>query len=387
MRILSYAWYIYDSRLEQYVNNCTGGGLVVRDLCEFLGRREESHLFIGQYVFPKMKLGNINLVKTDYRVDMKKLKGKDEAYINYMTGVFEKSVEEIKPDIIQFHDAGDLAYSIIKNVCIPNKLKYVMTCHLFIGKNPPFMGYETSIPVEKRMVEIAGLNLIAVSSGMKEKILRNYEVCDKEKIVSILNGTNFKAEYLESDYKEKLAICNRKVLLCAGTVCHRKNQLQILDVFEKYRGLGEKIYVIFCGNIVKSVIDNFNKEIEHRGLSGCMKYIGALTSEEMKAVFSVSDGLIMPSYAEGLSISALEAIAYGLPIIMFHDSECAIDLNDENVVAFAENHTNEGLADAIMKWYNKTWDKQLILRYGEQFTMERMADNYIKFYKKIIDNG
>ncbi|MCR2048727.1 glycosyltransferase family 4 protein [Acetatifactor muris] len=381
MKILSYAWYIYDSRLQQYINNCTGGGLVVRDLCEFLGQKEKSYLFIGQYVFPEMKLGNINLVKTDYQADMKKSAGKDETYIAYMTKVFERTIEEVRPDIIHFHDCGDLAYSIIKNVCIPHKLKYVITCHLYIGKNPEFAGYERSLAVEERMLELSNLNLITVSSGMKKKILRDYPKYDEKNITPILNGTSFKAAYMKSDYRDYLEVGDRKVLLCAGSICYRKNQLQILRIFEQYSQLKEQIYVIFCGNMTKTMTENFEEEIEKRKLSQCMHYIGALSSEEMKKMYSISEGLIMPSYAEGLSISALEAIAYGVPVIMYDDSECALDLDDENVVSFAKSHTDESMVNAIIHWYNKVWDRDYIIKYAEYFKMERMADDYIRYYK------
>lgn len=387
MKILSYAWYIYDSRLQQYTHNCTGGGLVVRDLCEFLGRKEDSYLFIGQYIFPEMKLGNINIVKTDYNPGMKKGEGKDNGYISYMAHMFRKAVDDIQPDIIHFHDSGDLAYEIIDKICIPQNLKYLVTCHLYIGKNPQFAGYENSLLIEKRMMGIQDLNLVTVSSGMKKKILRDYTGYNEKSITPILNGTDFKAVDVPSDYREQLGVGNRKILLCAGTICYRKNQLQILNVFNKYQELQEKIFVIFCGKIARALKEDFDEEIGKRGLRECMRYVGALTSEEMKKVYTITSGLIMTSYAEGLSISVLEAITYGLPIIMFSDSECALDLTDRRVVCFAKNYTDSSLAAAIDTWYNESWNKEYIQEYSKYFMMERMADDYLRYYKRLIPNN
>ena len=88
----------------------------------------------------------------------------------------------------------------------------------------------------------------------------------------------------------------------------------------------------------------------------------------------------MSSLAEGLSIAALEAIAYGLPVIMHQDSECADDLNDENVVCFAQGRSSKDLAKAMVRWYQKEWDRESIVRYSKKFTMERVAKDYLDYY-------
>ncbi len=44
----------------------------------------------------------------------------------------------------------------------------------------------------------------------------------------------------------------------------------------------------------------------------------------------------MPSRADGLSIAGLEVMSYGLPIIMFSDSESTKDLYDKRISCFAE---------------------------------------------------
>lgn len=115
-----------------------------------------------------------------------------------------------------------------------------------------------------------------------------------------------------------------------------------------------------------------------------MLYAGALQNEEMKDFYSIADALIMPSYAEGFSIAALEAIAYGLPVIMYADSECADDLNDPRVTCFADSHSDASMGKAIHEWYEKTWDSEYIKRYSKRFTMDEMAENYLKFYEKIL---
>ena len=104
----------------------------------------------------------------------------------------------------------------------------------------------------------------------------------------------------------------------------------------------------------------------------------------MKKFYSISNGLIMPSLAEGLSLAMLENIAYGQPVILFRDSECAEDISDEGVVQIAEERSDACLANAIVKWYEKEWDKEHIVEFSKYFTMERMADDYIDYFKKLL---
>lgn len=239
----------------------------------------------------------------------------------------------------------------------------------------------------EELLESSVIKIITVSSGMKRKILDDYNSCDEKRLIPILNGTNFQAEDRNSNLKEELGIGNRKILLYAGSIFPRKNQIQLLRVFHQDKNLREKVYIIFCGKIALSCTYNIAEEIEKAGLSECMSYVGAMQNDEMKDYYLIADALVMPSYAEGLSISALEAIAYGLPVIMYADSECADDLNDPKVVCLADSHSDASMGRAIHDWYEKSWNREYIRDYSKRFTMEEMAKNYFKFYKKTILEG
>lgn len=384
MRILSMAWTIYDSRLPLFSQNYTGGGLMIRNICEYIGRLHESYLFIGRFKVPEIQIGNIHIVGTDIYTDIQDDScNPEEKHIKTMTKAFEAAVNEIKPDIVNFHGIGRLMQTCIK-VCINKKIPYVYTDHLFIG-NANIQGYDKNKEWEKEVYNIPDLKVIAVSSGMKTKILQNYPNILSENITVIKNGTDFIAEWKDSDLIKKYDLENKKVLLCVGTINYRKNQCQIVQAFQLLpNSIQDKIKVIFCGK--DSVNGLLQKCIADSGLQDKLIYAGAVSSENMKKYYSIADGLIMPSYAEGLSIAALETIAYGLPVIMFSDSECADDLFDEKVVCFAKERTDYSLSEAIKDWYEKDWDKEYIIGYSKYFTMERVAEDYIKYYKENLEN-
>lgn len=75
----------------------------------------------------------------------------------------------------------------------------------------------------------------------------------------------------------------------------------------------------------------------------------------------------MPSRADGLSIAGLEVMSYGLPIIMFSDSESTKDLYDKRISCFAEKN-DESLIEAIIKWYMNDWDKDYIDYYEKRLS-------------------
>lgn len=385
MKILSMAWSIYDNRLSEFCNNCTGGGLAIKNICEYIGRKQESYLFIGRCKMPEMKLGNINIVGTDCYPDVEDdCPDVNEKRLRTMTWAFESAVDRIVPDIVNFHGAGILMQRCIE-ICRNKSIPYVYTDHLFIENNPAFAGYNTNIELQKSIYAIPDIRVIAVSSGMKRKILRDFPKVSEESIYVIKNGTDFDATWVEGDLKGKYGLKNRKVLLSVGTISNRKNQSQIIKAFQLLpASLQDEIKIIFCGN--DAMDGELQESIIEAELQDNLIYAGALSSNEMKKCYSIADGLIMPSYAEGLSIAALEAIAYGLPVIMFLDSECAEDLGDEKVVCFAKERSDVCLARSIEEWYGKEWNRDYIIDYAKYFTMERVADEYIEYYNRILNS-
>lgn len=245
--------------------------------------------------------------------------------------------------------------------------------------------YDRDVEWEKELYNISNLNIVTVSTCMKKKILNDYSRLNPENLTVVRNGTDFSAKLMESDLRTKYSVQNKKVLLCVGNITERKNQLQLIDSYKLLpEYVRDEVAIFFCG------IDRINGKLEERinkeNLQNELIYVGAVSNDEMKKFYSIADGLIMPSLAEGLSIAALEAIAYGLPVIMSAKLECADDLSDENVSVLAKTQESSSIAEAITTWFNKKWDRKYIMKCASNFTMENMAEQYIELNKKVIEN-
>lgn len=381
MKILSVAWSIYDDRIKEFSANYTGGGVVIKNLCEYIGRNEKSYLFIGAFKIPAMRLGNINIVDTislpsyiDNSLE------KNEHRLQEMEAAFELTLERLSPDIVNFHGKGILAKRCI-DVCCKRNVPYVYTEHLYIGMEEKIVGYNLDIEWEKGIFSTPGIQVIAVSNGMKKKILGDWPQLSDDCVKAISNGTDFHAERIDSNLIKQYKLQDSKILLCVGTVLERKNQLQLVSSFQLLpQNIQRNLKIIICGK--DKMAGKLQQEISDNGLDDKIIYAGAFPGSELKKYYTIADGLIMPSLAEGLSIAALEAISYGIPVIMFSDSECADDLNDERVVCFAKQRSDICLAKSMEEWFFKEWDKNYIIDYSKYFSMERMAKDYIAYYKK-----
>lgn len=386
MKILSMAWVIYDERIEEFSQNCTGGGggVMIKNICKYIGKKADSYLFVGKFKLPQIKMDEYTIVNTD--IDFPN--GMHD-HIEQMLYAFERALRQISPDIVNVHGGGVLAKKCIK-LCMEKQIPLVYTDHLYVGQNEKFDGAERDHEWDDAILTIPGLNIVAVSTGMRTKILKDYPQLSPDSVKAIVNGTDFTAEKKESDFKERYGLAGKKVLLCAGSLHSRKNQLQLVKIFPMLKDeVREQTRIIFCGKDsqaypLRAVLQ---EKILESGLEEELQYIGSLSNEDMKKMYSVTDGLILPSYAEGLSLVELEAIAYGIPVIMFRDLECSEDLDDKNVVSFAEERTDESLAEAVNNWFYKKWDRDYIREYSRQFTMEKVADNYLAYYENIINKG
>lgn len=379
MKVLSVAWITYDERISELATNCSGGGagVVIRNICEYIGRKADSYLFIGKIQLNEARCGHYTIVNTRLAIPENIQEPNDRRIY-----VFSQVLEDLKPDVVNVHGVGVFSRMCIE-ICHQKGIPCVYTDHLYVGREREFEKYDVTFEWDEAILSISELNIVTVSTGMRNKILKDYPQIKPEKVTAILNGTDFVAEYKNSSLKEKYNLNGCSVLICVGTLLDRKNQLQIVRAFKHLSPeIRDKLKVIFCGK--DRLEGKLQEEISKANFQEQLIYAGVFSNEEMKEVYSIADGMILPSYSEGLSIAMLESIAYGLPIIMYRDSECAEDLNDEKVCSFAEDRSDLAMAKAIKNWYMRSWDSEYIKRYSNQFTMERMADSYLEYYNKII---
>ena len=151
MKVLFMAWDIYDdtNTLPQFFQCCTGGSLVIKNICEYVGRKCESYLFIGKNKVPEMDLGNIHIIGTNMIPEIQD--SSNETYLQTMATAFSDTLEKIKPDIVNIHGIGELAKQCIE-LCIAKGVPYVYTDHLYIGLNQHISGYERHIEWEKNYI-------------------------------------------------------------------------------------------------------------------------------------------------------------------------------------------------------------------------------------------
>lgn len=381
MKVLSIIWKIPDNRLKGFSND-TNGLVIVRDLCEYLGRKVESYLLLGKEYLPEMVLGNIHIVGSKDIAE--KMVGK--SHLDIMKAAFEKALVQLQPDIVHIHDYGDFCRSCMK-ICYKRQIPYVFTAHGFIDKKQEIaQSYNRTLEWQKEVYMTPNIHIVAVGKGLANKIIAEYSNLNCGQVRVIQNGTDFKPEIVESNLKSELGLQGRKLLICPGKILIRKNQMQIVRAFQMLpKSLRKNIGVLFCGN--DRLEGALQKAIEDEGLGDSLKYVGILNSAEIKEYYSISDGFITASISEGLSIAALEALAYGLPLVMFSDLECAMDLDDKKVSCFAEKRTDQSLADAIEEWATREWDRNYILKYADNFSMERVAGEYLDCYNDILNRS
>ncbi|MCQ2959430.1 MAG: glycosyltransferase family 4 protein [Bacteroidales bacterium] len=102
-------------------------------------------------------------------------------------------------------------------------------------------------------------------------------------------------------------------LLFLGLLGKRKGIFDLLDVIAENKDLYQgRLELLFGGN---GEVEQVEKIIQQYEIQSIAKYQGWVSGDKKIELLNQADALILPSYAEGLPICILEAMAYKLPII------------------------------------------------------------------------
>jgi glycosyltransferase involved in cell wall biosynthesis len=102
-------------------------------------------------------------------------------------------------------------------------------------------------------------------------------------------------------------------LVCVGRLCEQKGQLLLVQAAARLRDEGVALELILVGD--GDMRPDVEALIRERQLEDVVKITGWAAGSEVRNYLSSSRALVLPSFAEGLPVVIMEALALGRPVL------------------------------------------------------------------------
>ncbi|MEZ9140492.1 MULTISPECIES: glycosyltransferase family 4 protein [unclassified Shewanella] len=196
-----------------------------------------------------------------------------------------------------------------------NSTEVVMLANLLINTPYSFTVHgpeEFDKPLSLHLNEkIANSKFVsAITSYCRSQLFRWADYEDWSKIRIVHCGLD--ETFLQGQVTDP-SISSTRQFLCIGRLCEQKGQLLLLEAFKDLVAVDPNVKLILAGDgdmrpQVESYISQF-------GLHEHVDITGWISSGEVKRLLTDSDAMILPSFAEGLPVAIMEAMAIGTPVL------------------------------------------------------------------------
>ena len=128
------------------------------------------------------------------------------------------------------------------------------------------------------------------------------------------NTSKIVIENYSTIHKECLKRKNHqdKIILFLGFITELKGVFDIPDIAKKIIEHNSNVKFVLAGS---GEIEKLQAIIEKKGISQYFSFPGWIKKEEKEKLLQEADIFFLPSYTEGMPMSILEAMGYGLPIV------------------------------------------------------------------------
>lgn len=104
-----------------------------------------------------------------------------------------------------------------------------------------------------------------------------------------------------------------RTLVCVGRLCEQKGQFLLLEAARELARRGTAFDLVLAGD--GELRPQLQQLIDRYGLADRVRITGWVSGEEVRSLLLRSRGLILPSFAEGLPVVVMEAMALARPVI------------------------------------------------------------------------
>lgn len=240
-----------------------------------------------------------------------------------------KYIKAWNPDIIHIHNEFPIGFS---GMLIAKALKkpLVYTLHTMYDDYIYYIAKKPFIPLVTRLshryLRLIANNASAVT-GASRKVEAFFKECGYEKKINIIpnaveldifgaNVLNYnKVQKIRNDYKINNGI---KAACFCGRLGNEKNLDMLLNLWAAVHEDNPQWRLIIIGD---GPVRPYLVSLCHAlGISECVAFTGKIPHDELQPYYCSCNAYITASMSENYSISMLEAMANGLPIIHLRDN-------------------------------------------------------------------
>lgn len=172
-------------------------------------------------------------------------------------------------------------------------------------------------------------------------------------------------------------------LLYLGHIYEKKGIFDLVDVIkenrEEYNG---KLILHIGGGLYE--VDRLLNILNTENLDGVIRFEGWVNGEKKRELLNMADAYILPSYAEGVPISILEAMSYHLPIIATNVGGIPSIVGTKNGILI-EPGDKEQLKEAIDHLINYESQRHKMGETSYLMSLEYQPQNVIKELKLLYN--
>jgi len=290
-------------------------------------------------------------------------------------------------DIVHIHSTS--FKNVFKNIEIQETVKKLgakSIIHIHGGYFDRF--YSALSPFLRKRLDW-GLNrsdaLICLSEGWEKFFASTFRRTRVYVLENAIDLEPFReiGEYREYESKRELNA------LYLGRISEMKGVFDLLEVAKKLREQGAKVHFIIAGRSERGESGKLRWAIDDARLTDWFELVGEVTGFRRDELFRRADCFVLPSRAEGMPITVIEAFATGLPAVATKVGAVPeIIRHDENGL-LVEPGDIEGFAASLARLALNDKLREKLGRAGfedarKRFSVQRWVEELRRIYTDVV---
>lgn len=229
----------------------------------------------------------------------------------------------------------------------------------------------------KAFSQAQNMGIVLLSEYYRDKF-RGHELL-KDRDVRVINNavdTTIYRPIPKDEARQSLALCKDDILIGFAATYMLEQRKGLDKLSEAVSRIGNPhIKIVAVGS-----------NIHHRSWPNVIEMGFKDSAESLCEVFSACDLFAMPSKQEAFALTPMQAMACGLPVVVFPVSGTSELINEHNGV-ICSDYTVEALQEGIMTLMSRKYDAAAIRQdMINRFSPKTIAEKYCSLYNDLLQN-